>query len=166
MILLRYRPGVAATPAAAPRVGIAFLLAQLGAHAAEEFASALAERGLTPPLVGVLRLLQTEPGLSQQQLSERLGSVPSRVVSYVDELERRGWVVRSRDTVDRRVNVLTVTKAGTEAFEAIAVVARAHEQRITEGLDGADRATLLELLAKLAANQDLTPGVHPGFRRI
>ena len=165
MILRRYGLVVTSTPAPGPPVGVAFLLAQLGAHAAELFATALAEQDLTPALVGIMRLLQAEPGLSQQQLSERLGAVPSRVVSYVDELERRGWITRSRDTDDRRVNVLTVTDAGRDEFKGIAVVARAHEQRITEGLDDADRATLLELLNKLVANQDLTPGVHPGYRR-
>jgi DNA-binding MarR family transcriptional regulator len=147
-------------------VGIAFLLAQLGAHAAERFSSALAEHDLTPPLVGIMRLLQAEPGPSQQQLAERLGMVPSRIVSYVDELESRGWIARTRDTVDRRVNVLTITDAGRTAFTSIATIAREHEMRITAGLDDADRATLLDLLAKLAATQQLTPGVHPGYRRL
>jgi DNA-binding MarR family transcriptional regulator len=150
----------------APRMGVAFLLAQLGAHAAEQFAHALSEQGLTPALAGILRLLQAEPGSSQQQLADRLGMVPSRMVGMVDDLESRGWIARSRDTVDRRVNVLTVTPAGRAAFKSIATVARNHEKRITAGLDAAEHATLRELLAKLAASQELTPGVHPGYRHL
>ena len=155
-----------ATSPAGPRIGVAFLLAQLGAHAAEKFSLALSEQGLTPALVGILRLLQAEPGPSQQQLAERLGMVPSRIVGYVDELESRGWIARSRDTVDRRVNVLTVTNAGREAFKSIATISRDHERRITAGLDAAEHATLRELLSKLAAGQELTPGVHPGYRHL
>jgi DNA-binding MarR family transcriptional regulator len=146
--------------------GIAFLLAQIGAHAAEQFSVSIADLGLTPPLVGIMRLLQAEPGLSQQQLADRLRTVPSRVVGYVDDLEARGWLVRARGTDDRRVNVLTITDTGRAAFRDIAGVARAHEQRMTTGLDDTDRATLLELLTKLAAIQELTPGVHPGYRRV
>jgi DNA-binding MarR family transcriptional regulator len=145
--------------------GIAFLLAQLGAHAAEQFSESLAESGLTPALAGIMRLLRTEPGLSQQQLAERLGAVPSRIVSYVDDLEGRGWITRSRDPGDRRVNVLTITDTGAEAFKALATVARAHERRITAGLDDDERSALLDLLVKLSAAQRLTPGVHPGYRR-
>jgi DNA-binding MarR family transcriptional regulator len=157
---------VPTTPPPGSRFGVAFLLAQLGAHATERFSVALAEHELTPALVGILRLLQADPGPSQQQLAERLGMVPSRIVGYVDELESRGWIARSRDTVDRRVNVLTMTAAGREAFKAIATISRDHEKRITAGLDATEHDTLLELLAKLAANQELTPGVHPGYRHL
>jgi DNA-binding MarR family transcriptional regulator len=146
--------------------GVAFLLAQLGATASEQFAQALAEHGLTPALVGVLRVLQFEPGISQQALAERLGLVPSRVVAFVDELEGRGWIARARDKVDRRVNVLTVTKAGGEAFKVIASIARTHERRTTAGLEGHERAVLLGLLGKLAGLRALTPGVHPGYRNL
>ncbi len=162
---MRYGMAVSATPSPGPPVGIAFLLAQLGADAAEQFAAALSEQELTPALAGILRILRTEPGLSQQQLADRLATVPSRVVSLVDELEARGWVTRSRDPIDRRVNLLSVTQAGGEAFKAIATVAKAHERRMTAGLDETERAELLRLLRKLAAARALTPGVHPGYRR-
>ncbi|MGX7678995.1 MarR family winged helix-turn-helix transcriptional regulator [Jatrophihabitans sp. DSM 45814] len=148
------------------RGGIAFLLAQLGDQAAEQFSLALSEHGLTPPLAGIMRILRSEPGLSQQQLAERLGMAPSRIVSFVDDLEARGWIERSRDSTDRRVNVLTVTPAGREGLKSIALVAREHEKRITAGLDDVDRARLLEILTRLVAHQKLAPGVHPGYRRL
>jgi DNA-binding MarR family transcriptional regulator len=162
-IIERY--GLPVTASSPPRNGgIAFLLAQLGSHAAQQFGAALAAEGLTPALAGIMRLLRVEPGLSQQQLAERLGTVPSRIVGYVDDLEARGWISRARDPGDRRVNVLTVTAAGGDAFRALATVARGHERRITAGLDDQERAALLALLTKLAAAQELTPGVHPGYR--
>jgi DNA-binding MarR family transcriptional regulator len=156
---------VSAIPPAARGGGIAFRLAQLGAHAADQFAAELADHDLTPPLVGIMRILQFESGLSQQALADRLGMVPSRVVALVDDLEVRGWVARERDGGDRRVNLLTVTKAGSEAFKVIANVARTHERRTTAGLDDTERDQLLGLLAKLAELRGLTPGVHPGYRR-
>jgi len=146
-----------------PQTGTAFLLAQLGSLAAEGFSQSVAAHQLTPPLVGVMRLLMAEQNLSQQQLADRLGAVPSRIVGYVDDLEERGWVVRTRDTRDRRINTLGVTERGQAEFRVIAQVARQHEQRVTDGLSDTERGELLALLAKLAALRGLTPGVHPGY---
>jgi DNA-binding MarR family transcriptional regulator len=156
-------------PAAGPPArggGIAFLLAQLGASAADEFAVALAKHDLTPPYAGIMRLLQAQPGLSQQRLAEELGLAPSRIVAYIDDLEDRGWIERARDAGDRRVNVLTITAAGRAAFTAIAGVAREHEKRVTAGLSDTERTRLLALLTKLAQLRDLAPGVHPGYRSL
>ncbi len=163
MVLSRYRGAVTHSSVRGP--GIAFLLAQLGSVAAEGFSEAVAALQLTPALVGVMRLLMTEPNLSQQQLADRLGAVPSRVVGYVDDLEERGWVTRTRDTRDRRINTLTVTERGRAEFRGIADVARQHEQRVTDGLTDTERAELLALLGRLAALRGLTPGVHPGYSK-
>jgi DNA-binding MarR family transcriptional regulator len=149
----------------APRHGgIAYLLTQLGTHAADQFALAVAELGLTPPLAGIMRLLRGTPGLSQQQLAERLGVAPSRTVTYIDDLESRGWIQRTRDTQDRRINLLTLTAHGQKAFTSLAAISGAHETTITAGLTAAERETLHALLTKLADHQNLTPGVHPGYR--
>ena len=113
-----------------------------------------------------MRQLMIDPGPSQQQLAQRLGMVPSRIVSYVDDLESRGRISRTRDTVDRRVNVITITATGRDVLKSISTIAREHEKKITDGLDEADRDRLRELLGKLATARGLTPGVHPGFRRL
>ncbi len=144
--------------------GVAYLLTQLGTHAADQFALALGEHDLTPPLAGIMRLLRGVPGLSQQQLAEQLGVAPSRIVTYIDDLETRGWIQRTRDSQDRRVNLLTLTAQGQKAFTSLAAVSREHETTITAGLTAAERETLLELLTKLADHLSLTPGVHPGYR--
>jgi DNA-binding MarR family transcriptional regulator len=157
---------VSAPESPAARGGIAFLLSQLGSLAADQFATALAPHDLTPPYAGIMRLLRMQPGLSQQRLAELLGQAPSRIVAYVDALESRGWIERTRDQADRRINVLTITPAGRAAFASIAVVGREHEKRITAGLSEAERTQLAGLLAKLADLRGLTPGVHPGYRAL
>lgn len=156
---------MAETPAS-PRFGVAFLLAQLGAHATDQFARALAEYDMTPPMAGILRRLKVEPGLSQQRLAELLGTAPSRIVSYVDDLEARGWISRNRTAADRRVNVLGLTEAGQEAVEKLGAVSRDHDDRFTAKLDDDERSALHDLLTKLAASHGLTRGVHPGYRKL
>ena len=146
--------------------GVAFLLAQLGHHAATLFAEHMASLGLTPPHAGILRAIAAEPGRSQQALSAQLGLLPSRVVAYVDELEDRGYVERRRNPDDRRLHALHLTPAGKKLLTRIADLARRHERRLTAGLDAAQRETLRELLAVVAQREGLTPHVHPGFRTL
>src|SRR3954454_7775979 len=136
--------------------GAAFLLTQLGTHAAARFAERVAAHGLTPPQCGVLRLLRGRPGLSQQELAEVLGMLPSRVVALVDELEDAGYVQRVRDDVDRRRNALQLTDRGLKALQTVGRVGRAHEQEIVGALSPAEHATLVDLLGRIAAQQGLT----------
>src|ERR1700674_2356252 len=107
--------------------GLAFLLAQLGAHAAMRFAERLSEHNLTPALVGILRLLRDTAGQSQQALADRLGMHPSRLVPLVDDLEQRGLIRRERSRADRRVNEVQLTAEGAALLRTVAAVVRAHE---------------------------------------
>src|SRR5579864_9661309 len=75
-------------PSSDATAGLAFLLSQVGAHAAARFAEHLAPLQLTPPHAGILRVIKEADGLSQQALGEKLGMFPSRLVQVLDELER------------------------------------------------------------------------------
>lgn len=151
---------------ALPPSTVAFLLTQVGAHAAAKFADRIGEHGLTPPQAGILGLLRSRPGISQQELAEVLGMLPSRVVAFVDDLETAGYVERVRDDADRRRYALRMTDAGRTALRTIGDVSRAHDAAITAALTTAEHETLGGLLERIAAEQGLTPGVHPGYRSL
>ncbi|WP_412540811.1 MarR family winged helix-turn-helix transcriptional regulator [Longispora sp. K20-0274] len=146
--------------------GAAFLLAQVGAHAAARFAARISELGVDPPDVGLLRMIAGQPGRSQQSLAEQLGVVPSRVVVLVDGLQRRGLVERRRNPQDRRNYELHLTAEADRLMTRIREVAASHEDELCAGLDDDQRAQLTGLLETIAARQGLTPGVHPGYRRM
>lgn len=146
--------------------GAAFLLAQLGAFAAALFAERIAGLDLTPPQTGLLRAIAADPGQPQQALARLLGTPPSRLVALVDGLDERGLVERRRNPDDRRLHALHLTEAGGTLLARIAEVARAHDEAICAGLTTAERAHLRTLLARLADTHGLTPGVHPGYRRL
>lgn len=144
----------------------AFLLSQLGAHASSLFLGRAAELDLTGPLIGVLRAIADDPGTSQQALAHRLDILPSRVVALVDELEERGLVRRERHPSDRRSHALRMTETGAQVREKLGVVGAEHNDRLLAALTDEERATLTALLAKIAVEQGLRPGVHPGFRHL
>ena len=146
--------------------GPAFLLAQIGAHAAARFADRLRPLGLTPPHAGILRILGREADMTQRALADLLGTFPSRLVLLLDELEKRGLVERKARPDDRRSHALRLTPAGKAGLEGIGRIARQHQDDLCAGLDDSERAQLADLLAKIAAEQKLTPGVHPGYRKL
>ena len=143
----------------------AFLIAQVGAHAAAKFAERLAPLRLTPAHAGILRIIHTSSGISQQALSSLLGMPPSRLVMLLDELEERGLVERRDSPEDRRVYALHLTREGNDLFDAIRKIARAHDDAICSALSPNERQTLHSLLSRIGDQQGLTPGVHPGFAR-
>ncbi|GAB0106824.1 hypothetical protein JMUB6875_58140 [Nocardia sp. JMUB6875] len=147
-----------------PMRAAAFQLAQLGGHAAQRFAERIAEIGLTPPEVGILRLIAAEPGRSQRSLAAELGVVPSRVVALIDPLDRKGWISRRRSESDRRNHELHLTPEGGKLLARMATLAVAHETEMFENLSDEEYEQLATLLTKLVAARALTPGVHPGYR--
>lgn len=146
--------------------GSAFLLAAVGAHAAARFAARVSALDLTPPQVGLLGLIAASPGQSQQALAGVLGMPPSRLVGLVDALADRGLVERRRNPADRRLHALHITEAGEAMRAEIASVGQAHDDALCRSLDEGERETLRALLSRIAADQGLHPGVHPGYRTI
>jgi DNA-binding MarR family transcriptional regulator len=146
--------------------GAAFLLAQVGAHAASRFAARLSEADLVPAHAGIFRILSATPAISQQALATALGTVPSRLVALVDDLEARGLVERRAHESDRRTYALHLTDKGKATMETIGRVAREHRQDLLAALSDEEQAMLSVLLQRVAEQQGLLTGVHPGYVRI
>ncbi len=156
----------AAQPDSKPADGLAFLLSQVGAHSALRFAERLEPLNLVPAHVGILRVVKEGNGLSQQALGEALGVFPSRLVQLIDELEERGLVERRKNPADRRTYALHLTEKGVATYEQLGRVAREHQETLCAALNESERAQLASLLSRIATEQQLAPGVHPGFRKL
>lgn len=148
------------------RQGAAFLLAQVGAQAAARFAELLAPLHLSPPHAGILRVLSKAAGLSQQGLASILNMHPSRLVGLVDELETSGFVKRQESVDDRRAYALHLTDEGQAILGEIGRIAKEHQDSLLAPLSKEEREQLVDILQRIADDQGLSPGVHPGFSRI
>jgi len=144
----------------------AFLLAQLGGHAALQFAERLRVLNLTPADAGILRLLSTSAGMSQQELALKLKIHPSRMVAILDNLEKQTAVERRQNPEDRRLYSLYLTKNGREALAKIGKVAREHQEALLSALSREERQELAGLLLRVADQQGLVRGIHPGYQGI
>jgi DNA-binding MarR family transcriptional regulator len=161
------RPSSTVTSLSAPQLmrgadSPAFLLAQVGGHAAASFAERLRALDLVPANAGILRIVQATEGISQQALGSELGVAPSRLVALIDDLEERGLVERRDQPSDRRSYALYLTSKGKDVLKRIAQVAREHQRALCAALTDTEREQLARLLKRIG----LRPGVHPGFGRL
>src|ERR1700759_4869452 len=109
---------------------LAFLLSQVGLHAARRFAERMEEVDLTPSLFRILNLVDAAEGRSQQAIGEAIQVPPSRMVALVDELERRGLAERRPNPDDRRVRALYLTRKGRQKLARGREIANAHEEAL------------------------------------
>jgi DNA-binding MarR family transcriptional regulator len=118
---------------------------------------------LTPPHAGILRRLMQSPGISQRELATALGMHTSRLVAVLDEMESLGLLIREAKAEDRRTYSLQVTAKGKETMEQIAAISQQHNEALCAALNEEERAVLVGLLQRIADQQGLLRGVHPGF---
>jgi DNA-binding MarR family transcriptional regulator len=111
-----------------------------------DFAESVGE--LTPGRVGMLLLIEANPGVPQGRLAEAVKLDRSTMVGVVDSLEERGLIERRRGT-DRRTNGLWLTRAGRALATRLRRRIARHEHRVAARLSSAERTQLLTLLEKL-----------------
>lgn len=134
------RPGVL------PRlIGYRLRLAQQAVFT--DFADSV--RGLSPGRLGILLLIDANPGLTQSRLAEAVRRDRSTMVAVLDELEARGLIARRRGE-DRRTNGLWLTRSGRTFLTAAMRRVYAHERRLSARLSAKERVQLFALLDRLA----------------
>jgi DNA-binding MarR family transcriptional regulator len=117
----------------------------------EDFLRCVAPLQLTPAQFSVLLLLDRNPGRNQTEIASTLGILRPNFVAMLDGLESRDLCTRIRSTNDRRSHILMLTDKGRAVLSrAKKLVATKHEARLNELLGPANRAALLEMLAKIA----------------
>lgn len=141
------RPGARLNPGLLPElIGYRLRLAQQSVF--RDFAASVP--GVSPGRIGMLLLIEANPGVTQSRLAHAVDRDRSTMVGVLDQLEARGLIERKKGE-DRRTNALWLTRPGrsllARAKRAIAI----HERRVASRLSAAERAKLLELLARIAA---------------
>ena len=112
-----------------------------------DFATSVGE--VSPGRVGILFLVEANPGVTQSRLARAVHLDRSTMVGVIDMLEGRALVERRRGE-DRRTNGLWLTRAGRALVERLKRRIELHERRIATRLSAAERAQLISLLEKLS----------------
>jgi MarR family transcriptional regulator for hemolysin len=116
------------------------------------FDKALAEAGGTLPVWLILLNLKIHKPSNQQELAKAVGVREATLTHHLNAMDARGLITRTRDTANRRFQVVTLTEAGEAAFLRLRSAAMAFNARLSAGLTDADLDTLAALLSQLAVN--------------
>ncbi len=98
----------------------------------------------------ILALVHGNPDVSARQLARALAVTPPNIAIWLDKLESRGLIARTRSASDARVQHIRTTVHGARTVEdALREVMRAEAEALAT-LTAAERAMLVELLHKVA----------------
>jgi len=108
------------------------------------------EVGESPGRFATLTLIARNPGISQTELSHANGRDKSSLTPVVEDLVRRGLIVRKRVHSDRRAYRLNLTPAGKKTLTMLTRCARRHERGLDRIIGRRDRKRFLQILKKIA----------------
>ncbi|HWE08245.1 MAG TPA: MarR family transcriptional regulator [Solirubrobacteraceae bacterium] len=101
----------------------------------------------------LLTLLRDHGATTQTGLAEALRLDPSNLVGLLNDLERRGMVIRQHHPDDRRRHIVTIADDGITELRTTEQRLAAAEDRLLGALDPEERATLHCLLMRAAGGQ-------------
>lgn len=130
---------------------IGYHLRRADAFTFQSFGAALADDQISPGQLGVLLLVQANPGINQTRAGKALGIDRSTLVSIIDGLEERGLVERTPSPTDRRSHALMLTGAGSRFLADVRPRLQAHEAEVARNLSDAERQSLVRLLEKIVS---------------
>ena len=127
-----------------------YRLNRLAEDVSREFWKLYGERhGLTRPEWRALVTLGQFGTATATAIGAHSAMHKTKVSRAVAGLEKRRWLERRTDAVDRRVEHLALTAAGGAAYRELVPVARAFEAALLDRLDEERRASLLRDIAAL-----------------
>ena len=105
---------------------------------------------LTMPQFSALHVIWQRGPISGRQLAQQLGVSAPAVVKLCDRLEARGYIERSRDKIDRRLQWFQLTASGAGVFQQLVAINREHLAPALRDLSPGDRVSLTRILNELA----------------
>ncbi|MCY0901092.1 MAG: MarR family transcriptional regulator [Firmicutes bacterium] len=104
---------------------------------------------ITAPQFDALVVVDNCAHLTIGDLSNRLGLACSTTTDLVDRLERRGFVLRSRDDEDKRVVRVSLLSEGSALIERVMRARRAYLARVLQHVAEPEQRALQQALTEL-----------------
>jgi DNA-binding MarR family transcriptional regulator len=126
-------------------------LIQIAAY--KSFESKARGFGSAPRYYGLLRIVESNPGLNQSRLAKAVFLDRSSLVPILEALTKEGIIERSGSKTDKRIRRVFITEKGRALLEELRVLVDEHESDLAEPLSEAERGMLSELLQKISDHQ-------------
>ncbi|WP_010273652.1 MarR family winged helix-turn-helix transcriptional regulator [Paenibacillus senegalensis] len=131
------------------------LLVKLSAQSRRNYAGALRQYNIHVGQDHALCQLWLEEGITQLELSERLGCEPPTVTNMIKKLEEYGLVYRKKDAQDGRITRVYLTEEGRSLRQPIQQMWKKQQDKLLEGIVLEERMLLRRLLQQMVKN--ITP---------
>ena len=115
------------------------------------------QRLLSRHQASILDHLDEIDPMTLNDLARHMGVTAATMSLAIDRLEHKGFVARTRDTVDRRRVHLRLTSAGVRVREASSVLDPPRVEALVARLSDADREAAIRGLALLAGAATRSP---------
>ena len=133
-------------------VPIGLRLNQAARAVGRAFDEALAEAGGSLPVWLILLNLKTRRPGTQRELAEAVGIREATLTHHLNAMDAAGLIARTRDTANRRIQLVKLTDEGETTFQRLRDAAVAFDGRLRAGLAEDEIAALATLLTRLTAN--------------
>ena len=128
---------------------VGFNLRMAQAAAFQAFSRLAKEIGTRPGRFATLMLIGRNPGISQTALSRANGRDKSSLTPVLNDLERRGLILRRRTRNDQRAYRLTLTPAGKKLLAQLTRCARAHERNLDRVIGARKQKDFVRVLKRI-----------------
>lgn len=113
---------------------------------------------ITPGQWNLINQLDRADGLSQKDLARITKKEQATITRYLDTLERKGLVVRSKHKTDRRSHIVSITDKARELIESVTPLTVDTANRLIEGIDQEDINRFVATLDALKKNAQAISG--------
>ena len=129
-----------------------FLILQAQHYTLRALDEAVRPHGISASQLGVIRLIDQNPGISAAGISREMYTTPQAAQLMLQTLERKGLIERKPDPDDRRVVEATLTPEGERLVAACTGDAIAAAWKLATVLQPAELGLLTDLLEKYLSN--------------
>ena len=137
-----------------PSRSVGYLVRQTHRAFTRALQARIAPHGVSIGMWFFLRALWQEDGVSQRELSQRVGMMEPTTASALTNMERKGLVRRIRNRTDRRVVNVFLTERGRVLRRELLPLAAEVNEAALRGVSVNEVAQLRALLAKLRTRLD------------
>ncbi|HTZ77586.1 MAG TPA: MarR family winged helix-turn-helix transcriptional regulator [Stellaceae bacterium] len=140
-----------------PASSVGYLVRQTHRAFMRSLQARIAPHGVSIGMWYFLRALWEEDGISQRELSQRVGMMEPTTASALTAMERKGFVRRVRNRADRRIVNVFLTERGRALRERLLPLAAEVNRVALRDVTGEELTRLRLILTKLGAGLDADP---------
>lgn len=118
----------------------------------------LADTGIHPGQLPIIKLIGDSSGLSQREISKRLHIKPPTVAVSIKRMEKAKMVERHMDTNDQRITRIYLTKKGQDFYAAVNLLLHKNEEALFKGFTESEVCLFKRFMKQMITNLD---EIHP-----